>query len=157
MQTRGLAKPSDDWITTKAMRQDESYRNYSYEYKDSEKESSKYEAHSIQKAGSDSRSVDRAISILLQFSTSQLFANDIDKTKLVIAYLNRLRDSVAYASPRKNKIFVLITKSLANFLRTCSPLTQPGQDLLPEELRSPASVDRSNQHPSVCLLPIGDQ
>jgi hypothetical protein len=54
VQTRGLAKPGNNRIAAETMGQNESNRDYPDEYKDSEKESSKYEARCIQKVGSNS-------------------------------------------------------------------------------------------------------
>jgi len=54
VQTRGLAKPRNNRIAAQAVGQDKSNRDYTDEYKDSEKESSKYEARCIQKVGSNS-------------------------------------------------------------------------------------------------------
>ena len=55
MKTGRFPEPRDNRISAETVRQDEGNRNYSYEYKDSEEEPSKYEAHSIQTVKSNSR------------------------------------------------------------------------------------------------------
>ena len=54
VQTGRLAKPGHNRIAAETMGQNKSNRDYADEYKDSEKESSKYEARCIQKVGSNS-------------------------------------------------------------------------------------------------------